>query len=180
MTDEGMPPRGFLYVIYYSGEGKKLRGTQPNVPVRKSFYHLVGINERDLFWDESNHVFEKQSIDTESGKREVLRIVDSIFIKPEGTKCAMDCRSLWEVLLTPFTSTSARIAHGEKVLGVFDAIRAKTGKDPYNLHVVNVPKIRKKNDQNETAVGRSTRIESRATKRATVAKGRSKTMVAST
>jgi hypothetical protein len=44
MTDEGMPPRGFLYVQYYSGEGKKLLGTRPNIAVRKSLLHMVTIN----------------------------------------------------------------------------------------------------------------------------------------
>lgn len=177
MTDEGMPPRGFLYVIYYSGEGKKLQGTQPNVPVRKSFLHLVGINEVDLLCDESNHIVEKQSIDTEYGQRDVMRVVDSIFTELEGVKCAMDCRALWEVLLAPSHSTSARIARGEKVLAVFDSIRAQSGKDPFNLHVVSVPKIRKKKEQKEAAaalkraqVNTIAVVESRKTKRTPIAK----------
>lgn len=42
-----MPPRGFLFVVYYSGEGKHLNGTLPNIPVRKSFYHMVCLHIRD-------------------------------------------------------------------------------------------------------------------------------------
>lgn len=84
---------------------------------------------------------EKQSIDTPSGKRDALRVVRQIYSKLDGRKCALDHRSLWEVFLTPLNSTSARIARGEKVLSVFEEIRAATGKDPFNLHFVDPPKI---------------------------------------
>jgi hypothetical protein len=140
MTDEGMPPRGFLYVVYYSGEGKQLEGTLPDIDVRKSFLNLVGIEELDLFRDESNFIMEKNVVQTVHGPKEVMQVIDRIYDTPKGKKCAMDNRTLWEVFLTPFNSTSARIARGEKVIAVFDEIRRKTGKDPYNLHVISVVK----------------------------------------
>ena len=136
-----MPPRGFLYVIYYSGEGKHLQGTLPNLPVRKSLFHLVGITEDDFLMDECNLIYEKKIIETEHGQREIPVLADKIYSVPEGTKSAMDNKKLWEVFLTPLNSSSARIARGEKVLAIFDEMREKAcGKDPYNLHNVTLPK----------------------------------------
>ena len=138
-----MPPRGFLYVKYYSGEGKGINGTHPNIAVRKSLLNLVGINEDELLTDESNQILGIKNIETENGTRSVTRVVGLIYSELEGMKCAEDHKTLWEVFLTPFSSTSARIAKGEKVLSVFDDIKNQTGKDPYNLHVVSVPKQKK-------------------------------------
>lgn len=100
-----------------------------------------------MFRDESNLVLEKQSIDTPNGIRDALRVVSQKFSTIEGVKCASDHRTLWEVFLTPFNSTSARIARGEKVLSVFEEIRYITGKDPYNLYFADPPRIRPKNEE---------------------------------
>lgn len=149
MTDHGMPPRGFLYVVYYSGGGEKLHGTSPDIPVRKSMLNLVGITEQDLFRDDSNVIKQKTVVQTSHGPKEVMKIVDMIYDTPEGKKSAMNHRNLWEVYLAPSTSTSARIARGEKIMSVFGEVRAKTGKDPFNLHVVSLVKFQRKNAANE-------------------------------
>ena len=136
-----MPPRGFLFVKYYSGEGKGLCDCRPDVPLRKSLFHLVGITEEIFLKDESNQIFEKRRVVTTHGEREVSYVSGHLFSDLVGDKCAMDHRSLWEVFLTPFNSSSARIAAGEKVISVFNEIRIRSGgKDPYNLHVILPPK----------------------------------------
>ena len=83
--------------------------------------------------DESNFIVEKNVVDTAYGKREVTSIVDRIYDVPEGKKCVLENRELWENFLSPVNSTSARIAAGEKTLLVFEDVQRSTGKDPFSL-----------------------------------------------
>eukprot|EP00602_Paraphysomonas_sp_CaronLab_P012109 CAMPEP_0185042790 /NCGR_PEP_ID=MMETSP1103-20130426/42550_1 /TAXON_ID=36769 /ORGANISM="Paraphysomonas bandaiensis, Strain Caron Lab Isolate" /LENGTH=184 /DNA_ID=CAMNT_0027582909 /DNA_START=130 /DNA_END=684 /DNA_ORIENTATION=- len=98
-----MPHRGFLYVEYYSGEGKGLHGCAPNISLRKSFFHLVAITEDDIICDDNNV--------TENGSR--------IHDEAVGVEVAYSRQEQWMKLLSPPDSTSARIARGESVEKVF-------------------------------------------------------------
>jgi hypothetical protein len=49
MTDEGMPNHGILFLIYFSGECKRLQGCKPDIKSRKSLLNLVLIREKELF-----------------------------------------------------------------------------------------------------------------------------------
>jgi len=48
LSEDGMPCRGVLCIMYYSGGGKLLRGCSPNVPFRKSLLHLCLIEESEI------------------------------------------------------------------------------------------------------------------------------------
>ena len=48
LTELGLPMRGIVFVNYYSGECKQLRGCRPLVNFRKSLLHLFLIKEGDL------------------------------------------------------------------------------------------------------------------------------------
>jgi hypothetical protein len=48
LSEDGLPCRGVLCIMYYSGGGKLLRGCSPNVPFRKSLLHLCLIEESEI------------------------------------------------------------------------------------------------------------------------------------
>jgi hypothetical protein len=51
MADEGMPDRGLLGLIYFSGNGSRQKECCPVVPQRKALLHLTLIEEEQMLED---------------------------------------------------------------------------------------------------------------------------------
>ena len=88
--EEGMPAKGVLSVVYYSGEGRCLKGCAPNVHLRRALLQLTKLVETEILTDEerferSRQIFTRSEIDQVS----------------MGLKYANDNSAIWTSYLVP-------------------------------------------------------------------------------